>query len=282
MTDTSQPKPASDLSTRFVAGVVMAAFACLAAWFGSWPLRVLVAAAAAAMIVEWCAIHRAKRSWSVAIAILMAALLLVGIEYFYPDASPPLDDGSVLVIEAQDYIPALGFFGIAAALGLVLALVTRRAAVGWGLAYIAIPSFALLVLSWTFNGLVFWVMVVTWATDIFAYFAGRAIGGPKLAPKISPNKTWAGLAGGIIGAALCGWAIAWLFELGNPFTWIGGLMAVAAQAGDLYESSVKRRGGVKDSGTILPGHGGVLDRLDGLLAVSIVTFLLLPLDLWTP
>ena len=125
------------------------------------------------------------------------------------------------------------------------------------------------------------VFIVTWATDILAYFAGRSIGGPKLAPRISPNKTWAGLAGGVAGAALLGWLTARNFEMEPIFHWLGGPMALIAQAGDLYESWVKRRAGVKDSGTLLPGHGGVLDRLDGLLAVALATTLVLMAGLWT-
>ena len=146
---------------------------------------------------------------------------------------------------------------------------------GWGFIYIALPSFALLVLRWTWAALVLWLMLVTWATDIFAYFAGRSIGGPKLAPKISPNKTWAGLIGGMAGAAIVGALAANFFGLGAPFFWLGAPMGLIAQLGDLYESAVKRRYGVKDSGTILPGHGGVLDRLDGLLPVAVATLIIL-------
>jgi len=117
------------------------------------------------------------------------------------------------------------------------------------------------------------------ATDVGAYFAGRAIGGPKIAPRISPSKTWAGLGGGVIGATLS----VFLFALavsgfrGSPADWLrivpqcllaGGLCAVVAQAGDFFESWMKRRAGVKDSGRLLPGHGGLFDRVDGLLAVS--------------
>ena len=143
----------------------------------------------------------------------------------------------------------------------------RRPSLGWGFLYIAIPAFALIVLRWAWFELVFWLMLVTWATDIFAYFAGRSIGGPKLAPRISPNKTWAGLIGGMAGAAVVGALAAQLFRhRPRPSSGSGALMGLIAQLGDLYESSVKRRLGVKDSGSILPGHGGVLDRLDGLLA----------------
>lgn len=119
--------------------------------------------------------------------------------------------------------------------------------------------------------LLIWVFLVVWATDIGAYFAGRAIGGPKLAPAVSPNKTIAGLIGGVISAALM--AGAWVYYVGLPaqLLWLAVPFAVAAQLGDLYESGLKRRAGVKDSGTWLPGHGGLLDRLDGLVPVAILT-----------
>jgi len=126
-------------------------------------------------------------------------------------------------------------------------------------------------------GLLVWVFVVTWATDIGAYFAGRAIGGPKLAPTISPNKTIAGLVGGIVCATLL--AGVWLgfvnwdrpVRLPSIFVWLAAPFALAAQLGDLFESWMKRRAGVKDSGSWLPGHGGVLDRLDGLVPVAVLT-----------
>ena len=279
MSDPPPPARAADeLLTRVTAGIVMAAIACAAAYYGSWPFRLLVAAAAAVMLVEWCDMHKVSRRWAVAGSLLLAAALLGGVECFYPDVPLTLDDD----IAADDFLPALTAFAAMAGLGLLFGAATRRVAAGWGFVYLALPAFALLVLSWVYAGLVFWVMVVTWATDIFAYFAGRAIGGPKLAPKVSPNKTWAGLVGGVIGAGLAGWGIAWLFDLGFPFQWLGAPMAVLAQAGDLYESWVKRRAGVKDSGTLLPGHGGVLDRLDGLLPVALATLLILMSGLWTP
>jgi phosphatidate cytidylyltransferase len=185
------------------------------------------------------------------------------------------------VVTTESFMPAWTGFSIAAALAIVSGLVARRLTMFGGFLYIAIPAFALIVLNWIWFGLVFWAMVVTWATDICAYFAGRSIGGPKLAPRVSPNKTWAGLIGGIAGAAVFGYLTAYFLDLGSPFLYIGGAMAVIAQAGDLYESWVKRRAGVKDSGTILPGHGGVLDRLDGLLPVVLATLALLMAGQWT-
>ena len=168
----------------------------------------------------------------------------------------------------------------------LLGLASRRIVMGWGFLYIVLPAFCLVVLSWETammaSALVFWAFIVTWATDIFAYFAGRSIGGPKLAPRISPNKTWAGLIGGMVGASFCGWLAAWYFELGTPFLWIGAAMGLLAQLGDLYESWEKRRAGIKDSGSIIPGHGGVLDRLDGLLVVALAVMLILLLDFWNP
>jgi len=282
MSETPAPPQSAipDLPTRFVAGVVMAAVACVAIWYGGWVLRLLVAAAAVVMMAEWCQLHRASRHWSWIGGALVLLALLGGAEFFYPAAVPSVAPDAELLFDPEDMVPALIAFAGIIGVGALIALAARRIAIGWGFVYVAAPAFALLVLSWVYNGLVFWVMVVTWATDIAAYFAGRGIGGPKLAPRVSPNKTWAGLIGGMAGAGVAGWAIAWLFDLGMPFVWAGAPMAVIAQMGDLYESWVKRRAGAKDSGTILPGHGGVLDRVDGLLTVSLATYLVLLAGLW--
>jgi len=121
--------------------------------------------------------------------------------------------------------------------------------------------------------LVVWMFLVTWSTDIGAYFVGRAFGRAKLAPSISPNKTVAGLYGGMAAATLIGGAWALVAGLGKPLLILAPLFALAAQCGDLFESRMKRRAGVKDSGTWLPGHGGVLDRLDGLMPVAVLTAL---------
>jgi phosphatidate cytidylyltransferase len=119
--------------------------------------------------------------------------------------------------------------------------------------------------------LLLWVFITTWSVDIGAYFAGRTIGGPKLAPAISPNKTWAGLIGGMIAAAVFGGLWVYLLQLPPLLYLLAPPFAVAAQLGDLFESWLKRRAGVKDSGTWLPGHGGALDRLDGLVVVATLT-----------
>jgi phosphatidate cytidylyltransferase len=119
--------------------------------------------------------------------------------------------------------------------------------------------------------LLIWVFLVVWSTDIGAYFAGRAIGGPRLAPSISPNKTISGLVGGVISAAVLAGLWVSVAEMPSILLWLAIPFAVAAQLGDLFESGLKRRAGVKDSGTWLPGHGGLLDRLDGLVPVAVLT-----------
>jgi len=152
---------------------------------------------------------------------------------------------------------------------------------GWGVAwylsgfiYALVPALALLwIRERDAHGLdlLLWAFIVTWSTDIGAYFAGRRFGRRKLAPSISPGKTVEGLYGGIAAATVLGggWALA--TGLGHPLLALAPVFAVAAQAGDLFESSMKRRAGVKDSGSSLPGHGGVLDRLDGLVPVAVLT-----------
>jgi phosphatidate cytidylyltransferase len=137
-----------------------------------------------------------------------------------------------------------------------------------GLAYIALAWPSLFLLRAGPAGLanVLFVMVVVWAGDIGAYIAGRAIGGPRLAPSISPGKTWSGAAGGTFCAVLAGLAVA---RMHLPVAGVLALgLSVVAQLGDLLESALKRRFGAKDSGRIIPGHGGLLDRLDGVLAAA--------------
>jgi phosphatidate cytidylyltransferase len=152
---------------------------------------------------------------------------------------------------------------------------------GWGVAwyisgflYALLPALALLwVRERDAHGLylLIWAFIVTWSTDIGAYFAGRKFGTRKLAPSISPNKTVEGLYGGIAAATILGGAWVLALGLGKALLLLAPVLAIAAQAGDLLESGMKRRAGVKDSGGWLPGHGGVLDRLDGLVPVAVLT-----------
>jgi phosphatidate cytidylyltransferase len=143
-----------------------------------------------------------------------------------------------------------------------------------GFIYALLPALALLwIRERDAHGLelLVWTFLVTWASDIGAYFTGRSLGKRKLAPSISPNKTVEGLIGGIAAATLFGGAWVLTTGLGKPLILLAPLLAVAAQVGDLFESGMKRRAGIKDSGTWLPGHGGMLDRLDGLVPVAVLT-----------
>jgi phosphatidate cytidylyltransferase len=147
-----------------------------------------------------------------------------------------------------------------------------------GFVYAAVPAIALIWIRLIepadqFPKLLLWAFIVTWATDIGAFIAGKALGRNKLAPSISPGKTVEGLLGGIVIAALLGGA--WVMDqhLGRALLVVAPLFALAAQAGDLFESWMKRQAGVKDSGHLLPGHGGILDRLDGLVPVAVLTAL---------
>jgi phosphatidate cytidylyltransferase len=178
-------------------------------------------------------------------------------------------------------------FAVLVALGACVMLYEwRRIVQGWGFGwqvagfiYALIPALALLWIRERFRidtaplglELLLWVFVTTWSVDIGAYFAGRSIGGPRLAPLISPNKTWAGLIGGMAAAAVFGGLWVWLLQLPTVLIVLAAPFAAAAQGGDLFESWLKRRGGVKDSGSWLPGHGGALDRLDGLVVVATLT-----------
>ena len=280
MTDRTAPlPPPPDLSTRFATAVVLLALASAAVFFdeslGGWPFRILVIAFAMLMVWEWGDMHRVVRRWTGIAAALMALFLLVVPERLFPAGQ--MDEA----VSAASFAPAWTGFAVALGAALLCGLLTRRRTMAGGFLYVALPAFALIVVHWTWAPLTFWALIVTWATDIFAYFAGRGIGGPKLAPRISPSKTWAGLGGGVAGAALCGWGAASFFGLGAPFLYVGAAMGVLSQGGDLYESWMKRRAGVKDSGKVLPGHGGVLDRVDGLLPVVLATLGMLMAGWWT-
>jgi phosphatidate cytidylyltransferase len=190
----------------------------------------------------------------------------------------------VLLIAAALAAAALGgtiFAVLVALVATAMFYEWTRLTRGWGpvwymsgFFYAVLPAIALLwVRERDAHGLelLVWVFLVTWSTDIGAYFVGRSFGRRKLAPSISPGKTVEGLCGGIAAATLIGGAWVLAMGLGRPLLALAPLLAIAAQGGDLFESSMKRRAGVKDSGSWLPGHGGVLDRLDGLVPVAVLT-----------
>ncbi|VXD01377.1 phosphatidate cytidylyltransferase [Sphingomonas sp. AX6] len=250
------PKSASDVRLRIFASIGMIAIATAALWFGELAFWVLVSVISLFMMAEWADLHKVdaqqKRLSMFAISVPLAIL-------------SPLAAGP-------------GFFalGLIAGAAFFIVIITRRTSLLRGILYVGLPALALILLRDQPNGFVItlWAMGLVWATDIGAFFAGRTIGGPKLAPALSPNKTWAGLIGGVLlatvySSVMMRWGIPMSFVIATP------ALAVLAQLGDLYESGLKRRAGVKDSGSILPGHGGVLDRLDGLVPVApVIAFLI--------
>lgn len=249
------------LATRFIVGLLLIAAALAAEFAGGLAFTALATLAALLMFAEWEQLYRLGRVWRLAGLAVVASAALAAWNGQAALAVPCLAAAAgVLALAARPYIRQRAFWLAA------------------GLLYCGLPVVALIWMRGLAQGLALtvWALAIVWATDICAFFAGRAIGGPKLAPRISPNKTWAGLAGGMAGAAAVG---AGLGALWLPAGWLplaaaaGALLAVAAQGGDLFESWMKRKVGVKDSGVLLPGHGGVLDRLDGLVPVALMVAL---------
>jgi phosphatidate cytidylyltransferase len=242
------------LKTRIISAVLMAPVALAAAWWGGWAFAALAALAAAVMGWEWQRIVTGGRYDTAGVAASVAAAA-----------------ACLLAVVAP--LPALGLVAAGAALAVLL----ERDRRGWMLAgalYAGWPAVALVWLrgdAAAGRAVLFWVLLAVWATDIGAYAAGRLIGGPLLAPRVSPKKTWAGLLGGMASAAAVGLFAGPALGAVSPYGLAAGgaLLAVIAQAGDLLESWVKRRWGVKDASNVIPGHGGVMDRVDGLLAAAL-------------
>ncbi len=251
------------LLTRIATGIVLIAVAIAAVWLGGTVFSALVAAAILTMFAEWAVMHRMGRGLRLAgLAVLAGVVLLM------------------TLVSVNEAVVALA--GGAGLLGLFARRMQRGSGfwVSAGVLYCGLPAIALVWLRGHSLGLeaVIWLLAIVWTTDIAAFFAGRAIGGAKLMPSVSPNKTWAGAIGGVIGAAVVGGGLAAALLVGHygasavripEFVALAIALSVLSILGDLFESGLKRRAGVKDSGTILPGHGGVLDRLDGLVPVAV-------------
>lgn len=252
---------------RIVSALLMAPAAAGAVWLGGWAFDGLIVAAAALMAYEWARLADGGRLRAPGLALCALAPALAG-----------------LAAVAQAFAAATLVAALAVA---PLYLLARRRGVAapgllalGGLA-VAAPC---LSLEWLRHlpeigrPICYYVMLAVWATDTGAYIFGRLIGGPKLAPRISPNKTWAGLLGGMGCAGLVGAATAWAAPAVGAPLWAGlcaAALAVVAQGGDLAESAFKRHMGVKDSGGLIPGHGGLLDRVDGLMTAAPLTALAL-------
>jgi phosphatidate cytidylyltransferase len=234
----------------------MAPPALLAAWAGGYAFAALIALAAALMCWEW---HR----------MLNGTFALSGKVASFGCAA-----ASVLAVARPDMGLALMALTALASAGLAGRDRSGRLWAAFGAVYAGLPSVAMVWLRddpVAGNAVIWWLLLVVWSTDIGAYAFGRLIGGPKLLPLVSPKKTWAGLIGGMISAGLAALMVALMVGAvpGLGVFAIGAVAAVVAQIGDLFESWIKRRCNVKDSSHIIPGHGGVLDRVDGLLTASL-------------
>jgi phosphatidate cytidylyltransferase len=187
--------------------------------------------------------------------------------------------GIALALSATGrYLAALIVIALGAAATTVVAPAGRGAWVSAGMIYAGSLVVAPVILrhhaQWGFVAIIL-LFGVVWATDIVAYFVGRAVNGPKLWPRVSPNKTWAGAIGGACSAVMVGWAVARAVSPDDTLhlVLVALVLSIAAQGGDLFESSVKRKFGAKDTSQIIPGHGGLMDRLDGFIIAAIVAAL---------
>ena len=244
-----------NLAMRVAAALVLAPLAIATAYAGGWLWTALVTLAAIGLYLEWLTVVGTVREISVTVSG-SAALAIAG---WY------LAAGRINVSFA---VLALGF----AVVSLLSSEQRRWTAAGFLYAAAAQTASVLVRLDQA-EGLValIFVLLVVWVTDIGGYFAGRGIGGPKLWPAVSPKKTWAGAGGGFAGSLVIAAGFA-AFGFGKPLPLLvlAAILSIASQLGDLFESAVKRRFGVKDSSHIIPGHGGLMDRLDGFVAAVVL------------
>lgn len=255
---TPQPaKPGSELVLRLASAIVLLVVAVLALWAGGWVFAGFAAVAAVLILREWMAMSGPFDLRAAPWALLAFTAVSV-------------------IMARSEPLQSLGFAAVVAVALLMVRVTEPR--IGWlslGLVYAVVPGIAAVALRgdsmMTFESLdavaVVFVFVVVWATDTAAFFSGRLIGGPKLAPRFSPKKTWSGAIGGAVAGVLAGLVVLWAsgVEAGVVVALIALALSIVGQVGDLAESAMKRHFGVKDSGVLIPGHGGIMDRLDGLV-----------------
>jgi phosphatidate cytidylyltransferase len=264
----------SNLGLRIASATILVPAALAAAWFGGWPFLVLIAVGVALLAIEWggmsAPVAPIRVSAAVTVAVLAAAFLA--------------------------YQEHMTLAWMAAAVGAVAAALVARgvaerpADAAFGVIYIAPAAICLVWLRDSHGSTSqlghWWMMLLfagTWAADIGAFAVGSALKGPKLWPRFSPNKTWSGFVGGLLAAAAVSAAMAALpaFKLNLIAAALIGLaVGLATMAGDLWESALKRRFGVKDSGDLIPGHGGLLDRVDGLMFAVVVMAAVRLANIW--
>jgi len=255
----------SELRRRVVSALVLAAVVLALTLWGGWPFRLAWVLVAGLVAYEWFSIVSRANAVAAGAGVVLAGLVL---------AVLPVSAGAVAGVTA-----GAALLGALAAPFVRARLPLELCGVAYALAFAMVtpalrdrPAVGLALILWSF--------AVVWLTDIAAYFSGRRFGGPKLMPRVSPKKTWSGAIGGTLAGTLAG-VLVWSWAAGGAPAASGRVLAaslvasVASQAGDLYESALKRRFGTKDSSGLIPGHGGFLDRLDGYWAVLVLAGLVL-------
>ena len=251
----------SQLALRVGSALVLAPLAIATAYLGGWPFALFWGVAAVGVLWEWTSLVAPGDQRSVLLAGGAALALTIALAA----------SGHILA--------ALIVLAMGALVAAALAVAERRAWVAGGIPYAGALAIAPIVLRSDgeegFLALIF-LFAVVWTTDISAYFVGRAVGGPKLMPQVSPKKTWAGALGGLLAAVAVAIAVAKLASLTAwfAFAMLAVVLSLSAQAGDLFESFLKRRFGAKDSSHLIPGHGGLMDRLDGFVTASLAAALI--------
>lgn len=248
----------ADFVPRLASAAVLAPLMVLVAWWGGWPFALVLLVASVLVLWEWVTMAALVPHWplvalgTVALATATVAALL----------APPASALLPLVLGAL----ALGLAGRPHGWALAAPLYAGAALV---------PTVVLRGDAQLGAAAILWLFAVVWTTDVAAYLVGRLVGGPKLWARVSPGKTWSGAVGGTLGGCLAGLAVAALFGLpaGILLAFVSLAASVASQAGDLFESAMKRRFGVKDSSRLIPGHGGLMDRLDGFIAAAALALL---------
>jgi phosphatidate cytidylyltransferase len=251
----------SELALRVLSGLVLAPVAIGVAYVGGWPFGLFWGIAAVGVWWEWATLSAgaSARMVFVAGAIAIAAATIFAAAGWLAVSAACLVPGTILVG--------------------VMAPADRRMWIATGVLYAGAVMIAPVVLrrdpQYGLVAIIF-LFAVVWATDIVAYFIGRLIGGPKLAPRLSPKKTWSGALGGAVGAIIAASLVAALAGLRpwSALAAIGFVLSVTSQVGDLFESAFKRWYGAKDAGSLIPGHGGLMDRLDGFIAAAVLAAIL--------
>ncbi|MCG8594264.1 MAG: phosphatidate cytidylyltransferase [Kiloniellales bacterium] len=255
---TGSDKSGSNLAKRALAGLLLGPPVLAVLYVGSPYSDLLIIGASGVMAWEWARLCGAGTG-SPTMLVMVASVVFAA--------------GAI----ALGLPGAAGWIVLVGSMSVMLTARQGQLEPFWVVAGVVVIGLSAMALIWlraqpeTGRALVLWLVAVVWATDTGAYFAGRSLGGPKLAPRISPKKTWSGLAGGMAAAGAVGWVASRVALNHGAFglAVFSMLLALVSQGGDLFESMLKRRFGAKDSGHLIPGHGGLLDRTDGLIAASL-------------